>query len=119
LGSRKEKFESFAICNLEDVFVGVISLRSINGCPENWASIGYWLGKAHWGNGIGTEAVLMVSDYAFRKLNIIKLEAYVFGVNVASIRVLEKNGFKFESVLRSNCDLGGIISDELIYSKYK
>jgi RimJ/RimL family protein N-acetyltransferase len=114
----KEKFESFAIYNLENIFMGIISLRSIKGCPTNWASVGYWLGKAYWRNGVGTDSVSTAVEHASRNLNIVKLEAYVFKNNVASIRVLEKNGFIFEDVLRRNFNTKDATSDELIYSKF-
>lgn len=61
----------------------------------------------------------LVIDYAFNNLNLIKLEAYVFRENIASIKVLEKNGFNFEEILRKDYNIKGVISDELIYSKWK
>jgi RimJ/RimL family protein N-acetyltransferase len=115
---KRERFESFAIY-FKNTFAGVISVRSIKDYPRNWASIGYWLGKTYWNNGIATDAVSIVCDYSFYSLDIIKLEAYVFRDNIASIKVLEKNSFNLEGILRKDYNIKGIISDELIYSRWK
>ena len=51
--------------------------------------IGYWIGREHWGRGIATRALaLMVEEVAFRPLH-----ARTARGNVASQRVLERNGF--------------------------
>lgn len=52
--------------------------------------IGYWLGKAFWGKGIASEAVRMfVAEVPTRPLY-----ARAASDNVASIRVLQKAGFR-------------------------
>jgi RimJ/RimL family protein N-acetyltransferase len=51
--------------------------------------IGYWVGKAHWGRGVATEAVKkFVAQVSERPLY-----AFVATHNVGSIRVLQKCGF--------------------------
>jgi len=57
---------------------------------------GYWLAKNHWGKGIMSEAVKLVSDYAFKDLELKRLEIGFLADNKGSARVAEKNGFKFE-----------------------
>lgn len=52
--------------------------------------IGYWIGKEFWGNGI---ASLALKEFIFH-CKIRPLFAHVLKHNKASIRVLEKNGFK-------------------------
>jgi len=57
---------------------------------EGLHEVGYWIGKAHWGNGIATRALT-------RFLTLVKerpLHAYVARHNIASLRVLEKCGFQ-------------------------
>ena len=54
--------------------------------------VGYWIGKEHWGNGIATRALTAF----LRILTERPLHAHVAKHNVASIRVLEKCGFKLE-----------------------
>jgi RimJ/RimL family protein N-acetyltransferase len=54
--------------------------------------MGYWIGEQYWGNGIATESVELVINYAFSVLGVEEISAYVYSENKASIRVLEKNG---------------------------
>lgn len=71
--------------------VGIISLKNIDSDKKN-ANVGYWIGEQYWGNGIATESVALVINYAFSVLGLEEIYAYVYSENKASIRVLEKNG---------------------------
>jgi len=80
-------------------FIGTISLNGIDWIIRK-GEIGYMIGeKSHWGAGIATEAVKLVSDYALNRLNLHKVEAGVVEGNIGSIKVLEKNGFKEYTVI--------------------
>ena len=79
--------------NLEGVnrIVGIIGLKNIDYDKKN-TNLGYWIGEPYWGNGIATESVTLVVNYAFSVLGLEEVYAYVYSENKASIRVLEKNG---------------------------
>lgn len=80
-------------------FIGTISLNSIDWIIGK-GEIGYMIGsKDHWGAGIATDAVQLVSDYALNRLNLHKVEAGVVEGNIGSIKVLEKNGFKEYAII--------------------
>lgn len=82
------------------------------------ASIGYWLGRRYWGQGIASDAVAMATQWAFESLRVRRVWANVMGPNVASSRVLEKAGYALEGkLLAAICDRRGIIHDELIYAR--
>lgn len=62
--------------------------------------IGYNIGEDFWNKGYGTEAIKNVIKYLF-SLNIFDvITAACFDDNIASRRVLEKNKFKKEGLLR-------------------
>jgi RimJ/RimL family protein N-acetyltransferase len=82
-------------------------------------SFGYWLAEKHWGNKIMSEAVNLFTDYVFRKKKIVRMEAEVYPHNKASMRILEKNGFKLEGVLRKNVKKNGKVLDSYLFSKVK
>ena len=60
------------------------------------ASLGYWLGLPYVGRGYMTEAVRAAVRFAFETLHLHRLEAATMPNNAASIRVLERNGFRRE-----------------------
>lgn len=81
------------------------------------AEIGYWLGESHWGHGIATEALALVTDYVFDGLNMLRLFALPFADNTGSIRVLEKAGYEREALLRASSVKYGIPRDQYLYAK--
>ena len=70
--------------------------------------LGYWIARAHWGQGFATEAGLALIDIA-RTLKLSRLEASHFVDNPASGRVLEKLGFVATGLTatRYSCARGG------------
>ena len=78
--------------------------------------IGYWLGVPHWGEGFGTDAVRLATNFAFQHLEAIRVSATVFIGNEASKRVLEKNGFQLGGVSRSQIFKRGHWLDEWLYT---
>lgn len=82
-----------AIC-WDDDLVGLISAEQ--GCDiyRFNAEIGYWLGEDYWGKGIASQALSQFVRLVFNSDYMLKrLEAQVFEQHLASMRVLEKNGF--------------------------
>jgi len=80
------------------------------------AEIGYWLGEPFWSRGIATEAVRLLSDYAFETCRVLRLFAVPFADNGPSIRVLEKAGYTREAILRSSAVKAGIVRDQALYA---
>jgi len=78
--------------------------------------IGYWLGESYWGQGIMTQAVIAVSDWAFSNFDICRLYAGVFAENKASMRVLEKAGYTREACLKMAVTKDNRTMDEIIYA---
>ncbi len=82
--------------------------------------VGYWLGERFWGKGIATVAVSLLVDFIMEHYpRTLRLEARVLGGNDASGRVLEKNGFAREAVLKQRLlRRDGVIVDECIYARF-
>ena len=81
------------------------------------AEIGYWLSESLWGRGITTEAVVLVTGYAFERLNMLRIFALPFADNLASRRVLEKAGYVFEGILKSSSVKFGEPRDQAVYAR--
>ena len=85
-----------AVLRAENVFIGYSGLldQTIEGNPE--IEVAYRLLPIYWGRGLGTEAAALARDYAFTKLKVGRIISLIEPANVASIRVAEKNGLRFE-----------------------
>jgi ribosomal-protein-alanine N-acetyltransferase len=81
------------------------------------AEIGYWLSEHYWGRGITTEALKLVTEDVFRRLNLLRLFALTFADNVGSTRVLEKAGYVCEGMARASSVKYGAPRDRLIYAR--
>lgn len=73
--------------------VGTIGVRYRS---QGIGDVGYWLGSEVWGRGLGSEAVRLLSSHALLEQGASALCAWVDVGNMASRRVLEKNGYVFE-----------------------
>lgn len=86
---------------------GSVLCHSWDGQPE----LSYWLGKEFWGKGIATQALaLFLQVLATRPLT-----ARVVKDNIASIRVLEKNGFELSGEGKWFSNARGKELDELVW----
>jgi [ribosomal protein S5]-alanine N-acetyltransferase len=100
------------------VLAGGVGVEPFGGERDGAAAFGYWLGRAYWGRGIGTDAARTLADDALTDGSLRRLEARLFAENVASARVLEKCGFAFEGTLRAfYLDRNERICDALMYAR--
>ncbi len=76
---------------LNDDLIGGVGLTPTE---DDFFELGYWLGVEYWGQGYATESVRGLLNYAKTNTPCEKFKANVFKENVASAKVLEKNGFK-------------------------
>ena len=99
-----------------NTFVGCCSLIPQQDVHCINAEIGYWIGEPYWNKGYATETVKRLLNIAFKELNLLRVYASIFEYNRASMRVLEKNGFQKEAIIKASIIKGGKIVDEHLYS---
>ena len=75
------------------------------------------MGRAYWGRGVATEIVRVLTERAFAMPGVVRVFAGVHADNRASMRVLERNGFEREGLLRKNRSKAGRAIDSVIYAK--
>jgi [ribosomal protein S5]-alanine N-acetyltransferase len=80
------------------------------------AEIGFELSKEHWGKGIASEAIETIIRYGFEHLALQRIEALIEPENVPSQKLVEKQGFVREGLLRSYEFTGGKFDDLYMYS---
>jgi RimJ/RimL family protein N-acetyltransferase len=106
---------NFAIAN-SDELIGGIGLMFQPDVYRFSAEIGYWIAEPFWGKGIASLALTALSKYAFEQFGLNRIFAGVFLGNSASMRVLEKSGFKLEGRLRNAVYKDNHFKDQLMYS---
>lgn len=82
-----------------------------NACADISILIGE---RTVWGQGIGAEAVYLVSRYLLKDLGLNRVHAD--SVNPAFLRLVNKLGWQVEGVLRERVRLGGRFFDDTIVS---
>ncbi|MGL5058941.1 MAG: GNAT family N-acetyltransferase [Microcoleus sp.] len=103
----KHGFGLWAILDREtNRLIGDGGLRFLGNTPD--VEVGYLLAKAYWGKGLATEIAAASIKYGFEVLHLDKIVAVADPENIASRRVMEKVGMKYQH----NFDCG---DRELVY----
>ena len=95
--------------------VGSISVARMANENRSVGTFGYMILTPFWSQGIGTEAVRQICGIAFRELVLEHIIGEVFPENLASARVLEKNGFLMEETRAGAVVKGGKAMDVKVY----
>lgn len=66
-----------------------------------------------------TTALKLITSFGFTKLKLKRIYAFVFTFNKASARVLIKNGYKKEGLLRKNVIKEGKLIDNYLFAKVR
>lgn len=97
--------------------VGGCQLSNVRqGVAQSAASLGYWMGKAHAGKGLMTDAVITLVRHAFDRMGFHRIEAACLPTNSASRRVLTKAGFSAEGTARKYLKINGDWQDHLLFA---
>lgn len=105
----------FAV-TLDDRFVGHVMVGNVVREPLLSAYVGYWVDSTVAGGGVITAAVALVVDHCFGRVGLHRVEATVRPENAASLRVLEKLGFREEGLFRRYLDVDGAWRDHACYA---
>ena len=95
--------------------IGSISVEK----KDDDAEIGYMILNDYSNKGIGIETVKQICPIAFKVLSLEQITANVSHPNIASIRVLQKNGFKYKGAIPNAVIKGGNVYDLLTYELSK
>jgi ribosomal-protein-alanine N-acetyltransferase len=79
--------------------------------------IGFDVVRDRWGEGIASEAVGAVTDFALADLDVNRVEAEVMADNDACLRVLERQGFEREGLLRERMYHSGSFRDIVLLAR--
>ncbi|KPQ17858.1 MAG: ribosomal-protein-alanine N-acetyltransferase [Rhodobacteraceae bacterium HLUCCO18] len=102
-----------------EVLLGAITLDNIRRGPAQAGTLGYWIGENHARQGYMRETIEAVVHYAFRSLDLSRIEAACLPENAASRGVLEKSGFKYEGVAQSYLQINGRWRNHVLYANLR
>ncbi|PYI37844.1 RimJ/RimL family protein N-acetyltransferase [Arthrobacter psychrolactophilus] len=78
--------------------VGQLTVSSIMWGSAMTATLGYWVDQDRAGRGIVPTAVALATDHCFKTLGLHRMEINIRPENAASLRVVEKLGFRDEGL---------------------
>jgi ribosomal-protein-alanine N-acetyltransferase len=96
--------------------VGGITLCNVRRGVTQSCTLGYWVGAAYARQGFMTAAVRAVVPFVFDSLELHRLEAACLPENTASMRLLERVGFKREGLARRYLRINGDWRDHVLYA---
>ena len=113
---QREDCRYFAIETVDGVHLGNVWLWDIDPRHRR-AELRIVIDLEHAGKGAGTQAISQLCDYAFERLNLHKVYAYVLAINPRARRSFEKAGFVLEGTLREDRWTGDAFSDVYLLAK--
>jgi ribosomal-protein-alanine N-acetyltransferase len=99
------------------VLVGGITLGDVVYAEAEKGTIGYWIGEPYAGQGLMTEAVGLVCDFAFNRLRLTRIEAGCLPHNEPSRALLRRMGFELEGYAKAYLQINGRREDHLLWGK--
>lgn len=108
---------NFAIRHVVDGVIGGIGQHFKYGKNSHKDEIGYWLTPDFWGQGLMTQVVGTFISEISKNRDLSRIEAPVYQGNLGSARVLEKNGFECEGIMRNCYKKNGVYKNGLLYAK--
>lgn len=96
--------------------VGQLNVANILYGSVSSAVIGYWVIPEIAGNGVTPTAVALTTDYLFTAIGIHRVEIDIRPENLASLRVVEKLGFRYEGLKERYIHINGGWRDHYIFA---
>jgi [ribosomal protein S5]-alanine N-acetyltransferase len=100
---------------ISGTLVGTVACRP----KDHSADFGYFMGRAHWGQGLGSEAAGLLLGWLQRQQGLLRIWATCDAENARSAAVLRKLGLQQEGLMRRATrrpNLGGATRDTLLFA---
>lgn len=114
-GARAGHGLPFAI-EYRGAFAGQLNVSGITHGSLASATIGYWVSERFAGKAITPTAVALATDHCFFQLALHRMEICIRPENVASLRVVDKLGFRYEGLRRRFIHIDGEWRDHFCFA---
>ena len=101
---------------MDGEIVGQLNVANILYGSVSSAVIGYWVVPEVAGRGVTPTAVALVTDYLFNEIGLHRVEIDIRPENEASLRVVEKLGFRYEGLKQRYIHINGAWRDHYVFA---
>ncbi len=117
----RAEFQFFIFLQNKEIktLVGAISLSNIRYNAARHVTLGYWLSEEENNKGIMSKSVKLILPFIFDSLQLVRVHAACLPHNIASRKLLEKNGFEEEGYSKDYLQINGIWQDHVLYALTK
>ena len=98
------------------VITGQLNVANIMYGSVSSAVLGYWISPEVAGKGVTPVCVALATDYLMNQQGLHRVEIDVRPENVASLRVVEKLGFRYEGIKQRYIHINGDWRDHYIFA---
>lgn len=99
------------VIDLDGECIGNIGINPLTDDDPSSVEFGYWIGEQHWNKGITSKAISLFMEQVLSNHNVRKMTALIAAPNIASLKVLEKSGFKCKEVGKNSLEVWAGIFD--------
>jgi ribosomal-protein-alanine N-acetyltransferase len=104
------------VIEVQGVVQGQLNVANILYGSVSSAVIGYWVSPEVAGRGVAPTSVALVTDYLMNQVGLHRVEIDVRPENTASLRVIEKLGFRYEGIKQRYIHINGDWRDHYIFA---
>lgn len=113
---RDESYPFLIFDEANDGLLGGLTLGQVRRGVAQAATLGYWMGAPHAGRGHMSRAVRAAVGFGFAALRLHRIEAACLPHNIASVRLLERIGFRHEGYARAYLRINGQWQDHVLFA---
>lgn len=104
------------VIEVDGVILGQLNVANILYGSVSSGVIGYWIAPEAAGKGSVPTAVALATDYLFNELGLHRVEIDIRPENVASLRVVEKLGLRYEGLKERYIHINGAWRDHYVFA---
>ena len=111
---RRERLDLAIVLRATGEPIGICSLLHLDWEKQS-GQLAYWLGRPYWDQGLMTEAIRRLLEFAFERYGLVYVRGCCLPGNTASARVMKKVGMTYIAHARHAIEKNGEMVDAICY----
>ncbi|MFM5952606.1 MAG: GNAT family N-acetyltransferase [Micrococcales bacterium] len=104
------------VIEVDEQVAGQLNVANVLYGSVSNAVIGYWVSPEVAGRGVAPTSVALATDYLFNQVGLHRVEIAIRPENLASLRVVQKLGFRFEGLKERYIHINGDWRDHYLFA---